>query len=121
VKITKGTRVTGHIDTRAGRIEFAGIAHDVYPTGDSVMATVVCDDGITRSARFENIEPEQLDTPNVASVLGGKTHLGDEESLPVPFPLCGSGSRNTRTRYRAITQAVTCSECSGILARRAGR
>lgn len=57
---------------------------------------------------------------NVTSVLGGKTHLADTDS-PVPFPLCGSASRNTRTRFRTTTAAVDCRECTGILARRAAR
>jgi hypothetical protein len=55
---------------------------------------------------------------NVVSVKGGKTHLGNPDS-PVPFPLCGSGSRNTATKFRHVDTDVDCKECSGILARRA--
>jgi len=59
-------------------------------------------------------------TENVISIKGGKTHLADSTS-PVPFPLCGSGSRNTATKYSATERAVDCKECSGILARRSER
>lgn len=57
---------------------------------------------------------------NVTSTIGGKVHLEDDES-PVPFPLCGSARRNTRTRFRKTDAAIDCKECCGILERRAAR
>lgn len=118
----KGQRVTGYITNRdLGRVDFAGTITDVYRSGRDTLVTVTCDDGQERTARTENVTTE---TPageeHVMSVLGGKVHLAHTDS-PVPFPFCGSGSRNTATKYRMTPQPVTCKECQGIQQRRAAR
>ena len=113
----QGQRVTGYIENRdLGRVDFAGTVTDVYRSGRDTLVTVACDDGQERTAREENLTAEE----HVMSVLGGKVHLADTGS-PVPFPLCGSGSRNTATKYRAIVAPITCRECGGIQQRRAAR
>jgi hypothetical protein len=86
-----------------------GNYHIVYRTGEVVTLTLV-------DAPAETSTTEE----HVASTLGGKVHLADTQS-PAPFPLCGSGSRNTATRYRATAGPITCAECGGILRRRAAR
>jgi hypothetical protein len=115
--ITGGTRVTGHITTAAQRIEFAGTVTDTFRTGGKDAVLVACDDGQERTALAENVAAEEA---HVTSVLGGKTHLASDGS-PVPFPLCNSASRNTRTRFRVTTAPVDCKECAGIQGRRAAR
>lgn len=86
-----------------------GSYHIVYRTGEVVTLTLV-------DAPAEQGAAEA----HVTSILGGKVHLADTEA-PTPFPLCGSGSRNTATKYRAATAPITCTECEGVLRRRAAR
>jgi len=118
MNFTTGQRVTGHITNPvAGRVEFTGTVSDAYRTGGKDIVNVTCDDGQERSAIAENVVPEEL---HVTSILGGKNHLASGGS-PAPFPLCGSASRNTRTRFRNTAAPIDCQECSGILARRATR
>jgi hypothetical protein len=118
----QGQRVTGHIANQtAGRVDFTGTVTDTYRSGRDTLVTVACDDGQERTAREENLTPEALVTEaHVMSILGGKVHLTDSGS-PVPFPLCGSARRNTATKFRTVTAPVTCTECGGILRRRAAR
>ena len=112
-----GQRVTGYItNPDLGRVDFTGTVTDTYRSGRDTLVTVLCDDGQERTAREENLTAEE----HVMSILGGKVHLADTGS-PVPFPLCGSGSRNTATKYRAIAAPITCRECGGIQQRRAAR
>ncbi|KAB1146848.1 hypothetical protein F7R91_14830 [Streptomyces luteolifulvus] len=118
----QGQRVTGYIENRdLGRVDFTGTVTDIYRSGRDTVVSVTCDDGQERTAREENVTAEVLaNEKNVTSILGGKVHLANSQS-PVPFPLCGSGSRNTATKYRAITGPLTCRECGGIQQRRAAR
>lgn len=117
----QGQRVTGYItNPDLGRVDFAGTVTDTYRSGRDTLVTVACDDGQERTAREENVATEAPAEEHVMSVLGGKVHLADTGS-PVPFPLCGSGSRNTATKYRAIAAPVTCRECGGIQQRRGAR
>lgn len=116
--MNEGQRVTGYITNQdLGRVDFTGTVTDTYRSGRDTLVTVACDDGQERTAREENVTAAE---EHVTSVLGGKVHLADTGSR-VPFPLCGSGSRNTATKYRAITAPVTCRECGGIQQRRAAR
>lgn len=114
--VITGTRVTGHIANQGRRIEFTGTVIGAYRTGRQDVVNVACDDGQERTALAENVEADE----HVTSVRGGKTHLAAGDS-PVPFPLCGSASRNTATRFRRTAAPVDCRECTGILARRATR
>jgi hypothetical protein len=114
----QGQRVTGYItNPDLGRVDFTGTVAETYRSGRDTLITVACDDGQERTAREENVTAAE---EHVMSVLGGKVHLADSDS-PVPFPLCGSGSRNTATKYRAINAPITCRECGGIQQRRAAR
>lgn len=117
----QGQKVTGYIENRnLGRVNFAGAVTDIYRSGRDTLVTVACDDGQERTAREGNLTAEAPAEEHVTSILGGKVHLANSQS-PVPFPLCGSGSRNTATKYRTTAASITCTECGGILRRRSTR
>jgi hypothetical protein len=77
-----GTRVTGHINTPAGRTQFTGTVTDAYRTGGKDAVNVLCDDDQERTALAENVQvaakltPKMQDALNKIRANGGRVGYG---------------------------------------------